>query len=48
MKQLLQQRMQKVLQEIDLILKEIEDSNLQNSQEVLDFEDDLNKRSIVY
>ena len=41
-------KMQKTLTEIDEILKEIHEKGLQNEQFVLDFEDELNKRSIKY
>ena len=41
-------KMQKTLTEIDEILKEINEKGWQNEQFVLDFEDELNKRSIKY
>lgn len=44
----MQTKMQKTLTEIDEILKEINEKGLQNEQFVLDFEDELNKRSIKY
>ena len=41
-------KMQKILTEIDEVLKEINEKDLQNEQFVLDFEDKLNEKSVIF